>query len=996
VNARGAPAVFTIPSHQAYVDILAAGILERIGHDPEALAKVRVLLPTRRACRSLREAFLRLSGGTPTLLPRMTPLGDVDEDELVIGGEYNSEEVLSGDGGFDIPPAMSGTRRQLTLARLIMARGDTSADQAVRLAVELARLLDQIHTERRPFKDLKNLVPDEFAEHWQQTLKFLTILTELWPAVLEEAGVIDAADRRNRLLEAQAHQWREQPPDTMVIAAGSTGSIPATADLLSVISRMPNGAVVLPGLDQISSDDAWKALEAHHPQYGLARLLEHLDTPRSAVKQWHDTISTVASGREKLIARALIPASATLASSGINFDTTDSADDAGDLARLSVIDCPTPREEAGVIAIAMRQVLEQPGKTVALVSPDRGLARRVAVNLRRWQIDVDDSAGQPLALTPAGSLLRLSARMCMERFAPVSLLAALKHPLVAGGMDRPGFRRLVRRLELTTLRGPRPGPDVCGLRSACGSNVSELEPLLDNLDAMTKTFIELIDRREVDISELISAHVSMVEHLASTDQDVGAEYVWGGEDGEALASFIAELADAASALGPINPDTYPALLDNLMAARSLRPRFGRHPRVFIWGLMEARLQRADLMILGGLNEASWPPDAPSNPWMSRPMMASLGLALPERRIGLTAHDFAQGFTAPNVLLTRSERVDGTPTVPSRWLLRLDNCLKALGRVSGLPRRSDMLGWFEALDQPDASTPGTVTAPAPTPPIEARPNRLSVTRIETWIRDPYAIYAERILRLKPLDPLDADPGAADRGNVIHDALEKFISAMPAGDLPDDAADQLIEIGRGVFNDLLVRPGIRAFWWPRFLRIAEWFVEMERARRAGGVSTLANEVVGEMDLLAAGMSFTLTAKADRIDRLPDGSLAILDYKTGQPPSQKQVETGLTPQLTLEAIMASEGAFNSVPAGSVGELSYIQLSGGRVPGRMRQLKFDIEEMSSQTLTGLRRLITAFQNPNTPYRSRPRPQFKSRFGTYDHLARVREWANAEGDDGP
>jgi len=988
VNGTVNPAVYTIPGHQAFVDTLATGIVARVGDNPEALAGVRVLLPTRRACRSLREAFLRLSDGTPTLLPRMTPLGDVDEDELVIGGDWGSENVLGGDGDFSIPPAMSATRRQLALARLIMARGETTADQAVRLAAELGRLLDQLHTERRPFDGLNHLVPDEYAEHWQQTLKFLTILTEQWPGVLAGEGEIDAADRRNRLLEARARQWRENPPATPVFAAGSTGSIPATADLLSVVAHLPKGAVVLPGLDQETSDAAWQELEAHHPQFGLARLIEHLGITRGQVKNWTDTAAEPATGREKLIARALLPAAAT------SRPADSVAGGLSDFGSLSVVDCPTPREEAGVIALAMRQALEQPGKTVALVTPDRQLARRVAAVLKRWQVDVDDSAGQPLALTPPGSFLRLIARMCAEGFAPVPLLATLKHPLTASGMNRARFRRRVRVLEASTLRGPRPASGIRGLYDAVGPARPDLVSLLDGLNAATTLFMELLGRDKVEIIDLVHAHVTVAEHLAHTDTEDGAGRLWSGDAGEALATFIGELTDAAPLLGQVSPGVYPALIDNLMTGRAVRAKFGRHPRVFIWGLMEARLQRADLMVLGGLNEGTWPPDAPSSPWMSRPMMAALGLALPERRIGLTAHDFVQGFLAPEVLLTRSERVEGTPAVSSRWLLRLDNCLEGLGYPSGLPRRHDFIDWFDALDQPDEQTPTAVSAPAPRPPLSARPDQLSVTRIETWIRDPYAIYAERILGLKPLDPLDADPGAADRGNLVHAALEKFVKSQPSGPLTEDAEAQLVRIGREVFDDVLVRPGIRAFWWPRFVRIARWFIEFEQTRRGAGTTTLISEAEGRMKVAASGKVFTLTAKADRIDRLPDGMLAILDYKTGAPPSGKQVESGLTPQLTLEASMAMAGGFGGVVKTTVGELAYVRLSGGRTPGEFRRLKLDIGEASDAAMSGLRRLIASFQNPATPYRSRPRPQFKSRFGTYDHLARVREWASADGED--
>ena len=915
----------------------------------------------------------------------MSPIGDVDEDELLLSSDFGADDVV-GVNSLKIPPPISNLRRQLLLARMIIAKGDTSPDQAVRLAVDLARLLDQLHTEQLDFSQFITLVPDVYSEHWQKTLKFLKILTQEWPLILESEGAIDPADRRNRLLQSQTQAWRKDPPKGLVIAAGSTGSIPATAELLMAVADLPNGYVVLPGLDQRLPNYMWQKLEPYHPQFGLSRLLTYLNVERCDVINWSECLDE--ENKRVLLARiSLSPASVEIPD--LKHIT------AASFENCLRIDCPTTREEAGVIAIAIRQALETPSKTVALVTPDRSLARRVASELKRWQINVDDSAGQPLEMSLAGSFLRVTARMVADKFAPVELLSALKHPMASGGMVRSKFKSLVRKLEKSILRGPRPATGIEGLRLAMaeeGKKYDDLTKLVNVIEHATYDMDELFHKSTACFRDLVRAHITLVESLAATDTDTGSLKMWVGDSGEFLARFTAELLQHALVMTNIEPRTYPALLDGLMAGRAVRPRYGLHPRIFIWGLMEARLQRADLVILGSLNEGTWPPQVEGGPWMSRPMMAQLGLPQPERQVGLTAHDFVQSFAAPNVLMTRSERVDGSPTVTSRWLMRLDNILKGAGFDQGLPNGSTYLSWFESLDRPDEVRP--VQPPSPKPPVVSRPTGLSVTQVETWIRDPYSIFAKHILCLKCLDPLDQDPGASDRGTLIHDILEEFINANQT-DLPDDAEGRLVNIGRRHFKKHMSRPGVRAFWWPRFLRISKWFISYEQKQRTEGVSIALVERTGNMTVKSGGVEFNLRAKVDRIDRLLDGSFSIIDYKTGTPPTAPQVKSGLVPQLPLEAAMVMAGAFQNLDGTSVNDLTYLHLSGGRVPGEVKRLKVDVDTVAANTITGLQRLVGMYTNPNTPYRSRPRPMFKSRFGDYDHLARVREWSISDEDKG-
>ncbi|MDJ0950782.1 MAG: double-strand break repair protein AddB [Alphaproteobacteria bacterium] len=1003
------PSVWTIPPGLAFVDTLAARLLAETrsavdAGDPMALARYTILLPTRRACRSLAEAFLRTNAGAPLLLPRLEPIGDLDEEELAFADVGAADRL-------DLPPAIAPARRLLLLARLVAAfhrtpgGGAPDMDQATWLAHDLARLLDQVQSEELSFDRLAELVPDAFAVHWQTTLRFLEILTQHWPRILDEEGVIDSVARRTALIDARAQAWRDAPPADPVIAAGSTGSVPATARLIGVVAALPQGRVVLPGLDREMDEASWQALDPAHPQFGLNQLLQRLAVAREDVAVWSAETDgpgplPETAARARLVSEAMRPAETSDAWQDIPIDRPV-AEHA--MAGVRRVDCPTPQEEAGVVAMVLREVLEETGKTGALVTLDRGLARRVAAELRRWGVDIDDSAGQPLAATPVGSFLLLTANLVVDAFTPVSLLAVGKHPLAAAGLPPAVFRARLRRLEWAVLRGPRPAPGLDGLRRALAAlderrlgtlgDRGEIDDLLDRVQAGSRDFAALVAGGPESPAAILRAHAAFAEALAASDQESGAERLWAGDAGEQAARLIAELIQAMADLPDMPARLYPGLLDALMAGVVIRPRYGRHPRLAIWGPLEARLQHADLIVLGGLNEGSWPREIEADPWMSRQMRARFGLPPSDRRTGLSAHDFVQAFCAREVVLTRSQRVEGTPTVPSRWLLRLDTVLRGIDpqRV-GMDgwRGESWLHWQRALDA--AARTAAIAPPAPAPPVKARPRRLSVTQVETWMRDPYAIYARHVLRLEALEAIDADPGAADYGTLIHAALDRFARDYP-GTLPDDARERLLAIGRAVFDLDGAHPGVQAFWWPRFVRVADWIIDEERARR-GALATIASEVKGRLAVSAPAGEFMLTAKADRIERRADGSLAVIDYKTGGVPTASEVRRGYAPQLPLEAAMAAAGGFEDVPAAPVAELAFWQLRGGTRAGEIKPVASP-ETLAEAARAGLERLVTCFDDPTTAYRAVPDPARAPRYSDYGHLARIAEWtASTSGDD--
>jgi len=966
----------TIPPGVPFLDALAKGMLARVS-DPLHLADAQILLPTRRAARALSESFLRHGGGAALLLPRMVPLGDVDAAELDLGA---AGELGLGDS-LDLAPAIEEPRRQLLLTRLILKQSeDRTPDHAARLARELARLLDQVHTEGLSFADLPGLVPSDLAQHWQITLRFLEIISEAWPAILAAEGMLDPADRRRKLMELQAEAWRKAPPETPIIVAGSTGSIRATADLMKVVAGLPQGELVLPGLDRAADERTWAAIgeEPTHPQHTLHRLLTHLEVTREQVSTW--PVATAPEPRAALLQRALKPAA-----------TTDDWHDGSAVApieQLSRLDLPTAEAEARAIALVLREALETPGQRAMLVTPDRSLGRRVAAEMARWGVAVDDSGGQPLAASPPGTFLRLLLGAVETKLAPVELLALLKHPLAAGGREPQRFREYARALERAVLRGPRPAPGIDGLLLAIADirNAEErnhLAGFVRDLGSRLAPLIDAVASGETTLTELLKGHLAAAEALAASAEDEGTDRLWKGEAGEALSEALGEIDLASDAFPRLRGGAYPALYAALTDGLVVRPLRGQHPRLSILGPLEARLQTAHVVVLGGLNEGTWPADPTADPWLSRPMRAGFGLPSPERRIGLSAHDFIELASAPRVVLTRAERVEGTPTVASRWLLRLDVVLGKDGADRLKSGSVEMRSWIDALDAPDGPV-RPIAPPEPKPPAEARPRQLPVTDIERLMRDPYAVYARRVLGLRRLDPVDADPGAADRGKFIHAALDRFVSAYPDA-LPEHAFAKLLDIGREAFGAALARPGIETFWWPRFERIARWFLD-EEAQRRPLLEASATETRGEIVI----DGFTLTALADRIDRTKAGGIVIIDYKTGLLPKNDHVELGLSPQLPLEALIAEQGCFEGVDKGEVARLEYWQLSGGDPPGMIRPLgNGDLRALIAEARDGLRRLIREFADPSTPYRSRPDPLYGPRYSDYDHLARVKEWSS-------
>ncbi|MDQ1155231.1 double-strand break repair protein AddB [Brevundimonas sp. SORGH_AS_0993] len=1025
------PRWYAIPAHRPFLEDLAAGVLAWLGdRPPETLSDATILLPNRRAARAFTGALSRIAGDRPVLLPQVRPLGDLEEDE---------PPFTPGALGLDLPPAIAPLTRRFEMARMIVERfdADLTPMRALDLADALGGFLDscQLEDVRNPER-VAALVEGEMAEHWERSAEFLSLGVVAWPERLAELGLVDPAWRRATLLKRLAELWDADPPGQPVIAAGSTGTVPAAADVLGAVARAPQGCVVLPGLDLDLDERVWAQIDAdneQHPQRALKRLLERHDIPRAAVRPWFRPAVAPASearglARQRLLNEALRPADATGDWRAAIRDIRARAAQAGraadpiaeGLEGLSVLTLRHEEETAAAIALMMRETLETPnadgtGRTCALVTPDQALGRRVAARLERWGIIPDSSAGQPLDRMPAGVLVGLCARWMAAPTDPQVLLGLLKHPLTRLELEGVDIAHAAEALERLGLRGPRQPrfdrlnqrldkalkPDRDGAppsegrierHAAARALSARLEALVTAARAPFATDDPQKDKAPLDAAA--RALTALVEALAGQN-------AWAGPDGECAAGLLSDLIAGGAALGAVTPADLVELVAGLLAEAVVRTGGATHPSLRILGAIEARLVRADRMILAGLEEGVWPQGAPVDPFLSRPMRAALDLPPPERRIGQSAQDFVQAACADEAILVHTERRGGQPSVRSRWLWRLDMLTRGADAPAtpvAVSAPTRIATWTRALDAPARATPDYARRPAPTPPVARRPRELPVTGVERWVRDPYAVYAQRILGLTALDRPGASAEAMARGDAVHAAIEQVVRTWPQA-LPEDCAGQIETFLMDALTEAGFEDAALARERPLARNCARWLAAFERERRARGASLMI-EQSGAMTFDAPGGPFTLTARADRIELDATGA-AVIDFKTGATPSQKQVVQGFAPQLTLTAAILADGGFPAPPTEAT-ELLYVKVTGRREPGVVtdvskqgRSNSLTAAQLAERELDRLKQGVAAFDDPSTPYRSWVAPQFMGGFGgNYDHLARVWEWHVVGGED--
>lgn len=977
------PQVYSIAAHRGFADALVAGLIPRYRDERFGLAKLTLLLPSRRAARTVTEAFVRASGGG-LLLPRMAVVGDLDLDETLgplldpIGEEANA-----------IPPAADPTRRWLELAELLKIHDPRYEKQdrllaasRLRHARELGASMDRLLIEGIAPEELFEervlaLFPD-LADHWQQSTRLFAEIQARWLSLLKERGEVDAPTRRNLLFEHAARRWKENPPTSAIVAAGVTSASPALAKLLRAVSELDNGAVILPDLDLSLDEEVWDDLglagqpeelggapigrgdALAHPQYHLKLLLNRMGVNRAEVEPWHRAgLAAARPDRSTAISNLFLPPGPSARWADLDIEQRR-------LAGVTLMESANPEEEAQAIAIRIREALEVPEKRAALITPDRGLAARVVAHLRRWNIEADDTAGTPLPQTTPGRLFLLAAELMGGEGSPVALSALLQHPLVMREGGRARWLENARRFD-RELRGPRPAPGLAPLRALAEKH--KLGEWWAEAEALLAPLFEARETLRLDAALDLLAGVS--ESLASTA-------LWGGAEGRALSGFVEELRDGARGVPTVvEPRELPSILREVMERVAVRPPWGGHPRVSIYGLLESRMSRAELIICGAMYEGSWPGAPKPDALLPPAIMRALGVPDGEFRIGLSAHDLSAALGAPEVILSHARRDAGGPVILSRFVLRVE----ALMGETLADKHRDREAVLLARAINDAPRINAAPRPAPEPSAQQRKVKIRVTALDRLLGDPFQFYASEILRLKAIDALDAEPSAAWKGTAVHDILERWHAGE--GDLHALAAQELATMSG--------HPLVRHLWWPRLQQALDWVVENTEALAAEGRAPLAWEVDGEIAVAGA----VLKGRADRIDKLADGSLAILDYKTGAPPSKAQVENGFALQLGLIGLMAREGAFAGV-RGAPEWFEYWSLARSREggfgyvdtphPGPRGKRGIAREEFLDRTEQFLRDGVAKYITGDAPFIARENPDYQG-YTDYDHLMRLEEW---------
>jgi ATP-dependent helicase/nuclease subunit B len=1059
---RERPNLFTIPPGVPFLETFAKSLLQgdmlkSFSYQPDQphrLARCRIYVPTRRAARALRSEFADQIGHQSVILPDIRALGEVDDD-LGFFDNTSQQDLMQ-----DEP--ISQVQAMLILGELILAWkqalpkafseqlksvplvAPANPSDALWLAAELLSLLESSESEEIDLSRIAGINLQEHAEWWQLTLEFLKIVREYWPQRLKEMRRQSNARFQVDLLDRQTEDLIANGHDGPVIVAGSTGSLPATARLIKAVSILEQGAVVLPGLDQDMGLDEWSYIFRYaddqrkfdqaeqltavvtqgHPQFGLARLLFRIGMKVPDVYQ----VPSLGPGandrrdRRKIVTKAMLPSAMTTmwaSETNANRDNEMIA-----FENVSLLEASNDREEAAAIAVAMRLTLESTSETddpnVALVTPDRNLALKVSIELQKYGILADDSGGQSLSQSKIGTLLMLAVTAALGKPDHAVLASFLKHPFTLLGVDEEIKTQAISVIERTVLRGAdrnyKPHQLSDALRDYLQNidaqthipmwrqniSVEDIQAAIDFADKLKSAFdrfydledgLELQSEATPTIAQWTDKTIQLLESVTLSPSD---EYlIWDSEAGQKLVSLLEEIVSCPTELC-VSGQEWVQMLEPLLSGQVVKPKTGNHPKVMIWGALEARLQDVDTVILAGLNEGVWPNTSSNDPFLSRSMKSEIGLEPPERRIGLAAHDFQMGMGAKNVVLSRSQKSGGAPTVASRWVQRLSAVLSA-DTVDAMRLRGNEFIAFSTTEI-SGKTAQIASRPDPKPDQNYQPQSYSFSEISTLRRDPYAVYAKRILKLQPFEGFSNEADLRVRGTIFHAVLEEFshqISNHTAADLED----LLAEILARKFAESGLPAETAILWKDRFARIIKHYVEWEIEH--GQNVTLRQIEASAKCVLPGDIPFQLTGRADRIDQLKDGSVDIIDFKTGTSPSAREARSLLDPQLPLEAYAVMKSGFKEIQSNSVRSLKYVRLKPAdrlivdqveAKPTTRDPEPLSAEQLGQKAADELAQLLHELYHNKIGFKSRTIPKMDRDYtGDYNHLARVSEWSVAE-----
>ncbi|MFT6083501.1 MAG: ATP-dependent helicase/nuclease subunit B [Alphaproteobacteria bacterium] len=1013
------PNFYNIPAGIAFSHCLAQGIMQQYGDQPELFAKMTIFVPSKPSIKTLRDAFLKVNHGKVLLLPKIRALGEMLEDEMVLLSNLELSQQKP----------INNNVRHLALTRLIidtfknLKKPEIPYQEAVSLASSLLELIDSLNSERVSSKALHKIDVADYDENWQKNLEIAHIVTDLWPDYLAKHIYSDPIVYRNIMLNYLTEFWTHNPTNNPVIVAGSTGLLPASADFIKLIAHAPNGCVVLAGLDTTLTQADIADLRPDHPQHDLYKLIHSAGGTADKVQNWHSTQQFLTDAhiqRQKLCHEIMRPSGTAEAWFNIN-DRLSSSDIKVATDQIKIIQADNDRKEASAIALIIREAMETPHKTVALITPSRILVQRVKAMLSRWKIIPHDMAGTLLSDLPQGVYCNLICDVLKNNFAPIPLLALLKHSFTNGGRGKGQFKAQIYRFEKQILRGVVPQKGLISYRNRLVQKRTNYEAYPDHdatqldyyrqsitlIDYLERIFTPLTSLDDTtNMADFISAFTDLIAELTPTDTHNCEAVFWGNDAGRSTENLLGSLVHNSGLLGEMPKQAIYRHLKSFLSTVNVRQNFGYNPQIMIWGTSDARLKQADIVIMSGLTEGSWPIAPNTGIWLSRPMRQQLNLPSPEHRIGIAAHDFVQAFCSATVFLTHSTESNGSPNIPSRWLIRLKNILKGLSESGDILKNIHNTSYLSWVDRLDAThfLPQPATRPAPMPPLKARPKMLSVTEAEKWLRDPYAIYGKYILNLRKLRDIDQELDPSEKGTIIHQLFYDFVAQTKQGfdGKPHEIMDHLLD---NLTQTLKDRPILYTFWGQRLRFIGKHFVDFEIERRKH-LKPVILEDKGEISFATSQGNFTLKARCDRIDVTDQNEAIIVDYKSsaGSAHSYEQMKNGLAPQLPLQAMMIQQGGFGKAYA--LAGANYIIVHDTKIPPfevrdmkpksnkKSNEVEPNFSELVGHIFNDFKLWVEKYNDINTAYTSRRLPQYLKYDGDYDLLARVKEWNLSDNSD--
>jgi ATP-dependent helicase/nuclease subunit B len=929
------PNLLTVPAGESIAHLSAVHILAR--HTPETLAQAVVFVPNRRSVAVMRDAFAHELDGKATLLPRFIPLADIGDALLGLIGSA-AFEILEA-----IPVAMPLAQQRYILTQQVAIferkhRPHVSLDYAMTMADALMELQENIARAGVSITraQLLDLMPKNYAEHWRDAIEFLAILTDVWPSIEQEMGVITATAHELRVMEALATYWAKQPPAYAVYAVGSTASQSVTAQLLKTIAHMPQGAVILPGIDPTMDAGEWEAIAAGHPLFHLKQFLDGFAIPPA-------NVTPLVNAPRSIWLEASVPPA---------FVPKWPVRILPDHRSLRLIPCAQPEEEVRVISLLLREALENPAQHVALITPDERLMAQVASHMKRYDITVDRLNAGTLASTQIGSLWAVLLAALMEPERQLPLRSLLHHPLMAidpalrQGLEK-GWHGLNR-----SHAGHLPRHDA---------NLNA-HPNYAALAAFVKQIYKL-SSQTMSASGWVNACRSLLE-------------AWVEESGQAHDAVEAELAAIAYAdgFGAMPIQDFAALLTDRLATPWRDAGLNTHPRIHLLTPVEARLQRFDCVIFANMVDDLWPGMHQPNPWMNLAASESLGLPDVAERVSLMAHDVLMLGSYGEVFLTYPRRAGGSPTTRSRFIERLLTLLASHRIAEADITAAHYASWAQMLYASDVYAPEAPATPRPTG--AQRPRRLPVTDIEKLVKDPFHIYAKHVLGLRKLDEIDASPEASDFGSLTHKAAEELSRHWDAEKRPATQSE-LAQMAQHALRELSERPSIDIFWRARLKNGLHYVNHLEAEHRDALTHVACEEKIEQSFPLTGNEAITLYGRIDRVETRNTG-ITIIDHKTGQPPSQKEILDGRAPQLLAYSMLLGD---------RVEAVQYWALPRLGTQGDITQAEIT-PEILAQFEAKLRSALLTMLDEATPFLARPNGGDDRFGGDYDGISRWDEWA--------